>query len=67
MDVLTRGIERGAFRVAVPWLALSAIAGMGLRVAHWYTPDCGLSVDDIAAQYTGFALRLVDAGPATEP
>lgn len=59
MDVVTRGIERGAFMVPAPWLALSAIAGMGLRVAHWFTTDCGMTVDAIAATYAEFARRLL--------
>ena len=67
MDVLTRGIERGSFSVPAPWLALSAIGGMGLRVAHWYTPECGMTVDDIVATYAEFARRLVGVKAVAEP
>ena len=65
MDVIKRGIELGAFSVPAPWLALSAIGGMGLRVAHWFTQDCGMSVDEIADTYAEFARRLVGVKAAT--
>ncbi|MGB0220630.1 MAG: TetR/AcrR family transcriptional regulator [Sinimarinibacterium flocculans] len=62
-EVILRGIRLGAFKVPDPLLALAAIGGMGLRVAHWYTPDCGKTVDEIAAVYAEFALRILGAAP----
>lgn len=64
MDVVMRGIDRGAFSVKTPWLALSAIGGMGIRVAHWFTADCGMPVEDVESEYAEFALRIVGAKPA---
>jgi AcrR family transcriptional regulator len=36
--VIERGNSTGAFHCEDTWLALSAIAGMGVRVAWWYRP-----------------------------
>jgi AcrR family transcriptional regulator len=60
-EVILRGVRMAAFRVPDPLLALAAIGGMGLRVAHWYTPDCGKTVDEIADAYAEFALRILGA------
>lgn len=38
-SVLARGIESGAFSCQHPWLAMSAIAGMGVRVAWWFREE----------------------------
>ncbi|MDE0855193.1 MAG: TetR/AcrR family transcriptional regulator [Nevskia sp.] len=61
-DVVERGARLGSFDVPDTWLAVAAIGGMGLRVSHWYTPDCGLSVEQVAEQYAEFACRIVGAG-----
>lgn len=60
-EVILRGIRLGVFKVPDPLLALAAIGAMGLRVANWYTPDCGKSVDEIADTYGEFALRILGA------
>jgi AcrR family transcriptional regulator len=36
--VVERGNSTGVFDCAEPWLPLSAVAGMGLRVAWWFRP-----------------------------
>jgi hypothetical protein len=36
--VLERGDSIGAFDCGDPWLAMSAIAGMSVRVAWWFRP-----------------------------
>ena len=38
LDAIERGNESGDFSCARPWLAVAALAGMGIRVAHWYRP-----------------------------
>jgi AcrR family transcriptional regulator len=38
LAVITRGNESGVFHCAQPWLAVAAIAGMGIRLATWYRP-----------------------------
>lgn len=65
MDVVQRGIDLGKFKVSPPWLALTAIGGMGLRIAHWYAPDSGISADELADRYADFALRIVGAEPVS--
>jgi AcrR family transcriptional regulator len=38
--VIERGVASGDFRCPEPWLAVAAIAGMGIRLASWYrSPD----------------------------
>ncbi len=58
-DVVRRGVERGVFHVPHTWLATAAIGAMGLRVAHWFTPDFELDVEAVADVYATFALRVV--------
>lgn len=60
-DIIKRGMKAGVFKVAVPWLAVAAIGGMGLRVAYWFTPDYHLSAAKVANTYAEFALRILAA------
>lgn len=59
IDVINRGVRLGVFSVPDPWLATAAIVAMGLRVAEWWSDDNGYSVDEVAASYKMFALRLL--------
>lgn len=59
IEVLDRGIRHGLFHVPDTYLALRAIGGMGLRVAYWYTPDCGRTPEQVADTFVEFALRIV--------
>lgn len=63
--VIEDGVARGEFDVASPYLALAAIGGMGLRVAHWYDATAPVSADELADAYALFALRLVGATTGT--
>ncbi|MCU1412899.1 MAG: amtR [Microbacteriaceae bacterium] len=49
-SVIVRGNELGVFDCADPWVAVAAIAAMGIRVATWYIPP-GIDGD----QARGFA------------
>ncbi|MCU1588730.1 MAG: Transcriptional regulator, TetR family [Frankiales bacterium] len=52
LSVIERGNETGDFSCRQPWLAVAAIAGMGIRVALWYrAPDeaAASSADSYAA------------------
>jgi TetR/AcrR family transcriptional regulator, cholesterol catabolism regulator len=65
--VIERGVADGMFSVADPKLATYAILGMCNHISLWYRPAGALTIDDIAASYADFALRLVgdrEAGPA---
>jgi AcrR family transcriptional regulator len=64
MDVVGRGIADGVFDTPDAFLAGAAIGGMGMRVAHWYRSNSGLSIDQLSATYAEFALRILGARPA---
>ena len=59
LEVIERGQRLGDFGDADPVLAVAAIGAMGLRVADWWNPSIGLTVDELADTYAGFALRIV--------
>jgi hypothetical protein len=59
LDVVKRGIETGKFRSTDQWLAVAAIAAMGLRVSEWFEPGGPRSVDEVADSYAEFALKLL--------
>lgn len=59
LDVVKRGIETGSFHSPDPWLAVAAIAAMGLRVAEWFEPGGPRSVEEVADCYSEFALKLL--------
>ena len=60
-DVVARGIAEGVFETPDPFLATAAIGGMGMRVAHWYRPELGLTVDQVADVHVELALRMLGA------
>lgn len=57
-EVLLQCQEAQLFDVPDIYLALRAIGGMGMRVAFWYEPGCGMSPEYVADTYAAFALRL---------
>lgn len=59
LDVVERGQRLGEFGAADPMLVVAAIGGMGIRVAEWWRPDLGVSVDEVCDTYAGFAQKLV--------
>ncbi|MDE2149719.1 MAG: TetR family transcriptional regulator [Gammaproteobacteria bacterium] len=62
-DIVQRGVDRGVFDVPHVWLAVTAIGGMGLRVAYWYTPEYELDAEQVADVYAEYALRILGAAP----
>jgi AcrR family transcriptional regulator len=58
-NVIERGVKLGVFTVPDLQLALPAIGAMGLRVAHWYTPEIGRSPAQVADVFAEFACRVV--------
>ncbi|MEO3784670.1 TetR/AcrR family transcriptional regulator [Actinocorallia sp. B10E7] len=58
LGILDDGLARGVFDVPDSYLALTAISGMGMRVANWYGPDTPYTPDQVADSYAEFALRL---------
>ena len=59
LDVIERGQRLGAFTATDPMLAVAAIGAMGIRVAEWWSPDIGISVDEVADTYAEFAVKLL--------
>ena len=59
IDVVERGQRLGAFAPVDPMLAVAAIGAMGIRVAEWWHPDVGLSVDEVEETYATFARKLL--------
>jgi AcrR family transcriptional regulator len=78
--IIERGNELGIFACRNPWLAVSAIGGMGMRLAWWFRmpehalhrgsldayaeaarwlPGGPFTLDEIAAEYADYALRIV--------
>ncbi|MFI6321984.1 TetR/AcrR family transcriptional regulator [Nonomuraea sp. NPDC050556] len=48
----------GELDVADPFLAMTAISGMGMRVASWYGPAVPYSPEEVAEAYADMALRI---------
>lgn len=59
--IITEGVEAGRFSVGSARLASYAILDLGMGVSAWYREDGELSENEVAWQYTEFALRLVGA------
>lgn len=59
LEVIERGVKLGVFNVPDLQLAMPAIGAMGLRVAHWYTPELGKTPEQVADVFAVFACRVV--------
>ncbi|WP_373089800.1 TetR family transcriptional regulator [Zhongshania sp.] len=58
-EVVSRGVEGRIFDPIDSTMAITAIAGMGVRVANWYSPKHGKSKAEIAEIYAEYARRIV--------
>lgn len=63
IDILNAGIDEGVFALPDPFLAVTAISGMGMRVANWYGAGVPYTPEEVADTYAEFALRV--AGVST--
>lgn len=59
LDVIERGQRLGAFHAPDAMLAVAAIGAMGMRVAEWWHPDVGVSIEALADTYADFAVKLL--------
>src|SRR3954471_13989564 len=59
LEVIDRGLRLGSFTTPDRMLAVAAIGAMGMRVAEWWSPDVGVSVDEVADTYAEFAVKLL--------
>ncbi|MDA0637463.1 hypothetical protein OUY22_29000 [Nonomuraea sp. MCN248] len=61
MDILDEGITAGVFHMPDAFLAVTAISGMGMRVANWYDSAMPYEPEKVADTYAEFALRMTRA------
>jgi AcrR family transcriptional regulator len=59
LDVVERGQRLRAFTAVDPMLAVAAIGAMGIRVAEWWSPDSGSTIDQVEQTYATFACKLL--------
>jgi AcrR family transcriptional regulator len=62
LQTIEEGMADGVFSVPDAWLALAVIGGSGIRVAEWWDPGMGYSIEDVEEAYAEFAIRLLN-GP----
>ncbi|MEU1728934.1 TetR/AcrR family transcriptional regulator [Nonomuraea sp. NPDC005692] len=58
IDIIDEGIAAGVFAVPDAFLAVTAISGMGMRVANWYDSALPYEPYEVADTYADFALRI---------
>ncbi|WP_308819388.1 TetR/AcrR family transcriptional regulator [Pseudonocardia alni] len=60
-SIIADGMATGRFSVDSPALASFAIREMCVSIARWYTDDGPITPDQVAREYTEFALSIVGA------
>lgn len=63
--IIRDGCESGLFRVDSPMLASLSISGMVRWLHRWYRPDGQMTMDEVADNLVGFALKIVGGDAAT--
>jgi AcrR family transcriptional regulator len=63
-QIISDGAEAGVFEVDSPALASFAIREMCVSIARWFHDDGALTVEEVAEQYSRFALKIAGAAPA---
>jgi len=61
IEIVERGVNMGQFAPPHLGVAVAAIGALGLRVPYWYTPESGLSIDELAEIHVELVLRMVGA------
>ena len=61
LDILVRGNETGAMKMASPRDTARAVLGMCQAIATWYRPEGELSPQQMAARYVDIAMHAVGA------
>ena len=56
--LIQEGADRGRLAVETPRVASFGVLEMCVSVARWFSPDGPLSAEQVAEQYSEFALRL---------
>ena len=60
-EVCERGVAQKKFKTPDVVITAAAIGAMGMRVAQWYRPELGKSIDEIANVHAELALRMFAA------
>jgi len=58
-EAVAEGVSAGVFSVPDDWLAVAVIGGSGIRVADWWNPELGYTVEEVQETYAEFAVRLL--------
>jgi hypothetical protein len=61
--IISDGVGTGDFRVDSPALASFAILEMCLSIARWFRDDGTRTAEQVADEYTDFALRVAGFVP----
>ncbi|MER5625719.1 TetR/AcrR family transcriptional regulator [Streptosporangium sp. NPDC002544] len=61
IDILNEGLAQGLFDMPDTFLAMTAISGMGMRVAGWYGTGVPYTPEEVADAYADLALRIAGA------
>ena len=64
-QIIIDGQEAGVFVVETPKLASFAIREMCVSIARWFHDGGPLTAQEVARQYSGYAISLVGAKPAS--
>ncbi|QJY49954.1 TetR/AcrR family transcriptional regulator [Pseudonocardia broussonetiae] len=59
--IIEEGVAAGRFSIDSPALGSFAIREMCVSVARWFRDDGPMTAEQVAEEYTGFALRIVGA------
>jgi AcrR family transcriptional regulator len=62
--IIVAGVDSGVFHVGSPALASFAILEMCVSIARWFREDGPRSAEQVADEYTDFALEIVGFSPA---
>lgn len=60
--IIEEGVAAGQFSIESPALGSFAIREMCVSVARWFRDDGPMTAEQVAEEYTDFALRIVGAG-----
>jgi AcrR family transcriptional regulator len=61
-DVISDGVATGQFAIARPALGSFAIREMCVSIARWFNDEGPITPDQVAREYTEFALNIVGVG-----
>jgi AcrR family transcriptional regulator len=60
-EIIRRGTAMGRFAPPNVQVVIAAIGAMGMRIPHWYAPESGIGVEELAEIQVELALRMLGA------